>query len=399
MYGLVLEGGGAKGSYHIGAYKALIDEGIEINGIAGTSVGALNGAMIAQGDYEKAYEMWYDMSYSKVINASDEEIEKLKHGKLSKEDLTLLAEKIKGVISEGGLDITPLRNLLMELINEEKIRNSGKDFGIVTVSLTDLKPLEIYIEDIPKGKLQEYLMASAYFPAFKREKIGGKRYLDGGIYNNLPVNLLKDKGYKNLILIRTHGLGYVKKFNLEGLNIITISPNEELCRTLDFERETARYNLKLGYYDGMKALKGLKGIHYYIKPTKNSNYFTNYLWNLEEDKVVKLKEIFKIDENIPSKRALFEFINPKLFSLLGVNKEEDYEEVFYALIEKLAEIFEIERFQIYTYDELTELVMEKLELVQEKESGIINKIIEKVDLLSIFGKEEIIKDIGGILLF
>lgn len=399
MYGLVLEGGGAKGSYHIGAYRALMEEGIEIKGIAGTSVGALNGAMIAQGDYEKAYEMWHNMSYSKVINASDEEIEKLKHGKLSKEDLTLLAEKVKGVFSDGGLDITPLRDLVMELVDEEKIRNSGKDFGIVTVSLTDLKPLEIYIEDIPKGELAEYLMASAYFPAFKRERIGGKRYLDGGIYNNLPVNLLKDKGYRDLILIRTHGVGYVRKFDLEGLNIITISPSEDLCRTLDFEMETARYNLQLGYYDGVKALKGLKGFHYYIKPTKDSNYFINYLWNLEEDKMVKLKEIFKIDKGIPNKRALFEFINPKLFSLLGVNKEEDYEEIFYALIEKLAEIFEIERFKVYSYDELTELVMERLRLGQEKETGVIDKIIEKVDLLSIFGKEEIIKDVGEILLF
>ncbi len=45
MYGLVLEGGGAKGAYHIGAYKAILEEGIEIGGVAGTSVGALNGGL------------------------------------------------------------------------------------------------------------------------------------------------------------------------------------------------------------------------------------------------------------------------------------------------------------------------------------------------------------------
>ncbi len=43
MIGLVLEGGGAKGSYHVGAYKAILDEGIEIQGVTGTSAGALNG--------------------------------------------------------------------------------------------------------------------------------------------------------------------------------------------------------------------------------------------------------------------------------------------------------------------------------------------------------------------
>lgn len=398
MYGLVLEGGGAKGAYHIGAYRALMEEGIEIQGIAGTSVGALNGAILAQGDYEKAYGLWYNMSYSKVINATDEEIEKLKAGKLSKEDLSLVAERIKGVISEGGLDITPLRNLVMEVIDEEKVRNSGKDFGIVTVSLSDLKPLEIYIEDIPNGELREYLLASAYFPAFKREKIGGKRYVDGGIYNNLPVNLLKNKGYKDLILIRTHGLGYIKKVDLENLNTIIISPNEELCRTLDFERDSARYNLTLGYYDGIKALKNLKGFHYYIEPTKDGDYFTDYLWNLGEEKILKLKKVFKIDENIPNRKAMFEFINPKLSSLLGVEKQDEYEEIFYTLVEKLAEIYGMERFKIYKYDELVNLVMEKIKLEEEKDTGILDKIIDKVDVLSFFTREETIKEVGQILL-
>lgn len=366
MYGLVLEGGGAKGAYHIGAYKALIEEGIQISGIAGTSVGALNGAILAQGDYEKAYEMWENMSYSTVINASDEEIDRLKSGKVSKEDISLMAAKIKGVITEGGLDISPLRDLVMEVVDEEKIRASGMDFGIVTVSLTDLKPVEIYIEDIPDGELAQYLLASAYFPAFKREKIGGKRYVDGGIYNNLPVNLLVDKGYKDLILIRTHGVGYVKKVDLTGLNAITISPNEELCRTLDFEMDSARYNLELGYYDGLKALRGLRGFHYYIEADYDSDYYINYLWNLEEEKVNSLKEVFKIDKNIPSKKALFEFINPKLSSLLDIDKEEDYEEIFYNLVEKLAEIYEIEKFKIYSYNELKDLVLEKTPNGREK---------------------------------
>ena len=49
MYGLVLEGGGARGSYQIGVYKALLEMNIPIKAVTGTSVGALNGALIAQG--------------------------------------------------------------------------------------------------------------------------------------------------------------------------------------------------------------------------------------------------------------------------------------------------------------------------------------------------------------
>ena len=59
-YGIVLEGGGARGSYQIGAWKALREAGIKIRGIAGASVGALNGALICMDDLEKAEEIWCD---------------------------------------------------------------------------------------------------------------------------------------------------------------------------------------------------------------------------------------------------------------------------------------------------------------------------------------------------
>ena len=57
-YGLVLEGGGAKGAYQIGAWKALKEAGVKIKGVAGTSVGALNGALICMGDLEQAEKLW-----------------------------------------------------------------------------------------------------------------------------------------------------------------------------------------------------------------------------------------------------------------------------------------------------------------------------------------------------
>lgn len=57
-YGLVLEGGGAKGAYQIGAWKAMREAGVKIKGIAGTSVGALNGALICMDDLTNAEKVW-----------------------------------------------------------------------------------------------------------------------------------------------------------------------------------------------------------------------------------------------------------------------------------------------------------------------------------------------------
>ncbi|HHW58164.1 MAG TPA: patatin-like phospholipase family protein [Clostridia bacterium] len=398
MYGVVLEGGGARGAYQIGVYKALIEEGIEVGGIAGTSVGALNGAVLVQGDFEKAYELWYDISYSKVIKAEDEEIEKLKKGKLEREDILLLVQRLKGIIGDGGLDITPLRNLLQEVIDEDKIRRSGKDFGIVTVSLSDLKPLELYIEDIPQGKLVDYLMASAYLPVFKREKIDGKKYIDGGIYNNLPANLLMDKGYKDLIVIRTGSFGIVRKLDFKGLNVLVISPKEDLGGILDFDKNLSRYNLKLGYFDGLKALKGLKGYKYYVHPEEKEEFFINYLLNLEGEKIKDIKEIFRINQEIPDKRALFEFIIPRLCGILDLKDIADYEEIFLALLENLAETYDVDRFKVYTYAELIEEIKRKVRIEEEEEEGnIIEKIIKKVDVLSLFTKSEVIKELGRII--
>ena len=196
MYGLVLEGGGARGAYHIGAYKAIKEEGIEIGGIAGTSVGAINGAMIVQGDYELAYELWQEISFPMVISTNDEEVERLRHLRLDKEDLSFLVDKVKDVINDGGLDITPLKNLLNTYIDEDRIRSSDMDFGIVTVNLTDFKSIEVFKEEIPKGKIKDYILASSYLPSFKKEKLDGKRYLDGAFYDNLPFKLLQSKDMK-----------------------------------------------------------------------------------------------------------------------------------------------------------------------------------------------------------
>ena len=51
MIGLALEGGGARGAFHMGVVKAFLEEGYEIGGITGTSIGALNGAIIVQGSF------------------------------------------------------------------------------------------------------------------------------------------------------------------------------------------------------------------------------------------------------------------------------------------------------------------------------------------------------------
>ena len=71
-YALALEGGGAKGAYQIGAWKALREAGVKIDAVAGTSVGALNGSLIVMGDLEKAENIWENIRYSQVMDVDDD---------------------------------------------------------------------------------------------------------------------------------------------------------------------------------------------------------------------------------------------------------------------------------------------------------------------------------------
>ena len=118
-YGLVLDGGGARGAYQIGAWTALEEAGVKVCAVAGTSVGALNGALICMDSVENAQKVWAEMKFSRVMDVDDEWMQHLfsKDGKL-KEVLSELWKKL----SDGGVDVTPLRNLIHEMVDEEKIR-------------------------------------------------------------------------------------------------------------------------------------------------------------------------------------------------------------------------------------------------------------------------------------
>jgi NTE family protein len=354
--------------------------------------------MIAQGDFEKCCELWEDVKYSMVIDANDDEIVRLKNLKLDKEDLILLAEKLKSIISDRGFDITPFKNLLNTYIDEEKLRNSNIDFGLVTVDLTNFKPVEIFIEDIPEGELKTYILASAYIPTFKKEKFGGIRYLDGAFYDNLPFKLLKSKGYNDLIIVRTHARGFTRRISSYNLNTIIISPSDDIGKTYDVDKDKAKSNIQLGYFDGLKAIRGLKGFKYYIDSDKDEDYFLERLFSISDDQIKQIRLHIKTPK-LPDRRVFFEYIIPKLASVMGLKKDFTYEDFIIGFLEKRAEASHIERFKIYKYDELLDLIKcNPVIREEEHDSTTLEKIIEKVDISNIFNKEDLILKIAGIIL-
>ena len=363
MAGLVLEGGGAKGAYHIGVWKALRELGIDIDGVAGTSIGAINGAMVVQDDFDLAWEIWYNMKPSVVFKGDEAWMEKIIRMDLETEDFNKIRMSLRRFVSEGGLDISPLRALLKRTLKEDVIRASQKVFGFVTVSLSDFKPLDVYLPEIPQGMLTEYLMASANLPIFKLERIDGKLYIDGGFYDNLPVRLLQQKGFKEIICVESQGLGLKQKFETSGLELTRISPSGDVGRTLEVIPETLHRNLKMGYYDTLKVYKGYKGSQYYIDGLRDAGYYIDRFAGMDEAIIAQLAGLLGLKDKSPQ-RLLFEDLIPKLCELLKLDHRATYPEVALALIEYGAEKVGLDRYGVFSDEALADRVLKSEPLIQ-----------------------------------
>ncbi len=390
-YGLVLEGGGSKGSYEIGACKALEEMGIKISAVTGTSVGALNGAMVAQHDIDKAYDLWYNIHPSQVMKIDEKRLKQLTRLEIKPGDLSYYLKMIGEIIAERGIDVSPLKELIREYVDEGKLRKSDIDFGMVTVSFTDRKALELFVKDIPKGQVADYLFASANYPLFRSAKIDEKIYLDGGIYDNLPIRMLVERGYHSLITIQVGGIGRKRKVNLENHNVINIEPRESLGGPLNFDAEKARENLNLGYFDACRAIKKLSGQLYYIKLEQQEDYFIDYFSHLDEEIIKKVARTLNLNNNIPRGRILFERILPRLVEILKLPQDCGYGDIALSLAEKIAIEVGVDRFKIYTFDELIECITKKYSKEKRGNSKKEGSLISKFGFLSLFSGDNVLK--------
>lgn len=256
-YGLALGGGGTKGAYHMGVWKALEKIGIEVSCVCGTSIGSINGAVIAQGDADKAFKLWETISAEKIV--STDGLENIGSNIF---EMKTMPSVMSYIYKNNGLDTEPLRKLLGELIDEEKLRKSDIDFGLVTFSVDEREAVELFIEDIPKGELIDYLMASAAMPGLKSAVIDDKKYLDGGFADNIPANMLIRKGITDIITVDVGGVGIVRDLSEAGINRINIKFSEKIIGLLDFDQNSVEKAVRLGYYDTLKAFGRVEGKYY-----------------------------------------------------------------------------------------------------------------------------------------
>lgn len=241
-YGLTLTGGGARGAYHAGVYRALHEMNIPITAAAGTSIGAVTAALIAAGETDNICRIWNYLSLEAITG--------------------------KKYISVN-CDTNYVKNILDRIIDEYKVRSSKIRLGFVIMCPSNQRLEELFVEDIPSGKLTDYLTAAVCLPVFKAKLIGGIKYIDGGILDNAPFNMLIKRGYKNIILSDDHGIGRERRIDEQDIHLIRIRLKKPCGGILNFNRNIIRRTILQGYFDCLHEFGAVSGDIYAFE---NSDY-------------------------------------------------------------------------------------------------------------------------------
>lgn len=285
--GLVLSGGGAKGAYQVGVLKALTEMGVQVDAIAGASIGALNGAIIAAAPsqalaVDRLQTLWQELAANSPIKASTRAyglaaqlpiyLLMLNSFGLS---TRLLSTGVASLVTQLGehhakklevltRNLAPLKSFLGEpqgLACDQRLRSlideylpatglpdrvgmyvsvyptQGAARDIVHIVAADLgfgdtAPSEFFhIQSLPADTQKSALLASAALPLlFAPQEINGRAYTDGGqggwnsTQGNTPIQPLLDAGYSNIVVTHLSDGSLWDRQRFPSANVIEIRP-------------------------------------------------------------------------------------------------------------------------------------------------------------------------------
>ena len=281
-YGICFSGGGIKGAAHIGAIKALEEEKLKFNYISGTSSGSIIATLYAAG-YSSDEMLKFFKKYAKKIKYVD-----------PKNILILLINLFikRKIVIKGFNEGTIIERLLNKELNKKNIKNISDIKKELLIPSIDINTGEInvfiskenrakyldniiYINNINIGKA---VRASCSYPVvFSPCKIEGKQLVDGGLRENVPWKLTKEKGAdkvlsiifdeeknkknycKNILEVASNSLGIlcheISNYDLEGADYL-LKIKTEKVQLLDYKKIDELY-LK-GYEQTKNKIKEIK---------------------------------------------------------------------------------------------------------------------------------------------
>lgn len=188
---LVLEGGAMRGIYTTGVLDVFLDNGIKFDGVIGVSAGAIHGCTY-------------------VAEQNGRNIRYYKKYRSDKHFMSVYSLVTTGDIVGKDFCYRQIPDIL-DPFDYDTFKKSKTKFYAVVTDVEKGKPAYVLIKDMKKH--MEYLRASASMPIVSRMiEIGGRKFLDGGVTDSIPIEAAKKLGYDRIVVVQTRGKGYKKDY-------------------------------------------------------------------------------------------------------------------------------------------------------------------------------------------
>ncbi|WP_158011766.1 patatin-like phospholipase family protein [Salinivibrio sp. IB282] len=304
--GLMFSGGGGKGAYEVGVWKALEELNLASNvfAVSGTSVGALNAALFAQGDLRKAESAWLEMRPEDVLSFNAENIVKsLLYAGIKLTYPMIRAIEVMamtGVFSRDGL----LRIIRGYLDNIE-INKRVIPCYVCAAELPNIQEKYFSLHDYQEEIVEDILLASSAIPfLFPRQTVNGKQYWDGFLVDNTPIKPLLDDGCDIIISVFLNRMEVLPKKDFNNCKIIPIYPQSDIKGALNFT--SSKDKMQCGFEDAMKLLSPIVGLvednhnrrHCFLKIMAQDLYFQSESELFEENKNSLIKTKYKLNKEM-----------------------------------------------------------------------------------------------------
>ncbi|CUP27853.1 patatin-like phospholipase family protein [Clostridium disporicum] len=287
--GLVLAGGGARGAYQIGVWKALIELGIDkyIEVVSGTSIGAVNAMLFQQNAYEMAEEFWCNVKKEQLLPIDEKEL--LVKGVLyaiGAKNINFIRKYIPKALKAGTLTREGM-NEFVDKMDFDAIKNSKIKGYATCTRLPDLKTEYFYINDNSVEDIKKILWATSAVPMiYDSQEINNAEYLDGGVGDNVPIQPVYGEGCNIIIVVHLANDSFIDKSLYPNTSFIEIIPEDieeyDLKEIMGFDSNVIKQRMFKGHKDAIDKIKPIMDITRLIdknelEKQKNEQKFVNKL--------------------------------------------------------------------------------------------------------------------------
>ncbi len=259
--GLCFSGGGARGAYQIGVCMALKEAGIldKVEYYSGTSIGAVNAALVASIPLEEVKDVWFNMP-DQILYSTENFFKRI-----AKEKTSIVKN---GIFTFESLQKILKNHINLEILLKKKVfvtlsRVGSDGDGLLSFISTsyrhyfkhDTQVIYSPLWEQSENNIYKQIIASCSIPVvFPLQRMDGQQFADGGVYDNVPVLPLVKAGCDTIIVLHLDRLPHFYKKHYPDVSFHPIKSRHSLGSILKFEDKQSATRYDMGYKDCKKYL-------------------------------------------------------------------------------------------------------------------------------------------------